>query len=171
MKNKSNIVLIGFMGCGKSTIGKELAKKIKYSFIDSDEEIEKSIGISISDFFAKYGEVKFRKLEEKVISQIAAKNNLVIATGGGVIKNFNNIFSLKSGGIIIYLKAAPMTIFKNVKNDNTRPLLNTNNKLETIKSLLNERAPLYERAADFIVNTDNKSINEIISNILDYIRG
>lgn len=170
-RNKSNIVLIGFMGCGKSTIGKELAKRLKYSFIDSDAEIENKIGMSISDFFAEYGETKFRTIEEKIISQIALDKHLVIATGGGIIKNSNNISALKDSGVIFYLKASPLTIFKNVKDDNTRPLLNTENKLETIKNLLNERNPVYERVADFVIDTDNKSIDDITSYILNHIRG
>lgn len=169
--NKSNIVLIGFMGSGKSTIGKALAQRLNYSFIDSDVLIEDRIKMPISDYFKRYGEEKFRILEEEIISQIALTSEAVIATGGGVVKNPNNISNLKNNGTIFYLKGSPEHIFENVKYDTTRPLLNTGNKLETIKSLLKERSPLYESASDMIIDIDHKSIEEIVVSILDCMRG
>lgn len=169
--NKSNIVLIGFMGSGKSTIGKALARRLNFSFIDSDELIENKIKMSISDYFKRYGEDKFRSLEEEIISQIALTSETVIATGGGVVKNPNNISNLKNNGTLFYLKGSPEHIFEHVKHDTTRPLLNTENKLETIRNLLKQRSPLYENASDIIIPIDNKSIDEIVISILDCMRG
>ncbi|KAE9637241.1 shikimate kinase [Defluviitalea raffinosedens] len=171
IKMSKNIVLIGFMGSGKSTTGKVLAQRIHYSFIDSDEFIESKIKMSISDYFIQYGEDQFRSLEEDIISQIALTSNTVIATGGGIVKNPNNILNLKSNGIIIYLKGSPEHIFERLKYDTTRPLLNTENKLETIKSLLKQRSPLYESASDIIIDIDNKSIDEVVVSILERMRG
>ncbi|NLK20913.1 MAG: shikimate kinase [Epulopiscium sp.] len=167
--NKSNIVLMGFMGCGKSTIGKLISQKIQSEFVDTDFLIEKKIGISISSFFEKYGENSFRQIEEEIISEIAQGKNQVIATGGGIIKNFNNISNLRANGIIVYLNASPSHIFQNLKGDTTRPLLNTKDKLETINALLNERKPLYERYADIIVNVNHQLIQDIVTTILRHI--
>ncbi|NLM12261.1 MAG: shikimate kinase [Epulopiscium sp.] len=169
--SKSNIVLIGFMGSGKSTIGKEIAKRLQYSFIDSDEVVENKIRMSISDYFKRYGEENFRLLEEEIISHIALTTKTVIATGGGVVKNPNNISNLKHNGTIFYLKGSPEYIYERLKYDTSRPLLNTKDKLATIRSLLRERSPLYENASDIIISIDNKSIDEIVVSILDYERG
>lgn len=170
MKNKSNIVLIGFMGCGKSTIGKILANKLDYYFYDTDILVEKEIGMPISKYFAEHGETEFRLLEERIISQVSMRSKAVIASGGGIVKNHNNILSLRNNGIIFYLKGSPNFIFDRLRYDTTRPLLNTNNKLETIKNLLKERSPLYENASDFIIDIDNQSSDDIVVSILSHIR-
>lgn len=167
MKNKSNIILIGFMGSGKTTIGLNLSKTIHYHFIDSDLEIENEIGMSISDYFIKYGENRFRALEKRIIKKLALGFRQVIATGGGIVKNHENIKCLKSSGILIYFNASPKHIYSNLKEDSTRPLLNVDDKYNKIKHLLNERKVLYEKYSDITVDVDGKTIEEITSFIIN----
>ena len=161
-----NIVLVGLMGAGKSSVGKLLAQKLNLSFVDTDELIEKKENIKISDIFSKYGEQYFRDLENKVISDLATKTSLVISTGGGSVQNINNLNALKETGFVIYLKAAPDILFERIKNDNSRPLLKTSNPLETLENLLKKRETNYSMA-DFIIDTNNKTIDGIISLIIE----
>lgn len=168
-----NIILIGFMGCGKTSIGSVLACELGYSFIDSDEKIEEISQNSINQIFELYGEIYFRQLESSIIKNISKMDNQVIATGGGIIKSQINIYELKRNGIIIYLKASPEHIYNNLKDDDSRPLLQVDNKIHTIKVLLNEREVLYEKYADITVDVSNKdieTINQIIfNNIKDVV--
>ncbi|HQD50018.1 MAG TPA: shikimate kinase [Defluviitaleaceae bacterium] len=169
MNNHLNIVLIGFMGCGKTTVGKNLSKKLSYPFVDSDLEIEKEIGMTISDYFKKYGENNFRLIEEKIIQKLASGKRKIIATGGGIVKNPGNIYHLKQNGLIIYLKASAEHIYNNLKNDFSRPLLNVEDKYTRIQSLLEERKSLYEKYSDYIVEVDGKAVDEITKSIIDYL--
>jgi len=169
VKNKiipsKNVVLIGFMGCGKSTIGKYLSKKIEFDYLDVDKFIEEKHDHTINYIFNKYGEKYFRKIESEAIHEISTNNNSVISTGGGVVKNQSNIDDLNQNGIIVYLKASVKQIIENIGDDLNRPLLQTENKHETITKLLEQRKDLYEKAAKVIVNVDGKSINEIVEEI------
>lgn len=167
--NKENIILIGFMGCGKTTIGEKLAYKLNYNFVDSDKQLQKEAGISINDIFKLYGENYFRKLENSIISSIAKLKKQVIATGGGIIKNENNIKLLKKSGIILYLKASPEHIYNNIKNDTSRPLLQCEDKLAKIKELLGERENLYQMYCDISIEVSNHSIDNIINQIIGFI--
>lgn len=167
--NKENIILIGFMGCGKTTIGEKLAYKLNYNFVDSDKQLQKEAGISINDIFKLYGENYFRKLENSIISSIAKLKKQVIATGGGIIKNENNIKLLKKSGIILYLKASPEHIYNNIKNDTSRPLLQCEDKLAKIKELLGEREKLYQMYCDISIEVSNHSIDNIINQIIGFI--
>lgn len=146
-----NIILVGFMGCGKTTIGKKLAKMFGYEFIDMDIEIEEKNGMKISDIFKEYGEGEFRKMETALCGELSQKSGCVIATGGGVIKNEENMRLLKTNGSVLYIKASPEHIYKNIKNDKTRPLLDCEDKLERIKTLMEERRPMYEGRRDIAV--------------------
>jgi shikimate kinase len=154
------------MGCGKSTLGKLLANQLKYQFVDSDEQVEKNTHMTIKELFEQYGESHFRRLEYQTICEISKKNNQVIATGGGVIKNLDNIRTLKQNGIIVYLQAPPERIYENVKNDKNRPLLDTEDKMGKIKKLLKERVDLYKEASDIIVDVNKGSIKENLEQIL-----
>ncbi len=168
---KTNIVLIGFMGSGKTTIGIRLAYKLKYLFIDTDKKIEEEMGISINEIFRIYGEQYFRNLEKTFIKKLSNSNKQVIATGGGIIKNKQNIEELKSKGIIIYLNASPEHIYNNIKDDDSRPLLQVENKMETIQSILNERKFLYEEFADIIIDISYNQVDEITQIIIDKLGG
>lgn len=146
-----NIVLVGFMGCGKTTIGKKLAVIFGYEFIDMDVEIERKNGMKISEIFKKYGEGAFREMETDLCRELSGRSGCVIATGGGVIKNEENMRLLRENGRVLYIKASPEHIYRNVKNDRSRPLLDGGDKLEKIKTLMEERRPMYEGRSDLTV--------------------
>ncbi|WP_317366859.1 shikimate kinase [uncultured Tyzzerella sp.] len=155
--NKKNVILIGFMGCGKTTVGRELAKNINFRFIDTDYMIQKEESKSIEKIFDTFGEQYFRKIEKNVCYRVSNFKNCVISTGGGIIKSEENMINLKKTGTIIYLRATPQKIYKNLKYDNKRPLLKNKDKIKIICDLLNERSYLYEKYADIIVDVDDNS--------------
>ena len=158
--NKKNIVLIGFAGCGKSTVGRNLAHLFDAEFIDSDEKIIIMKNKSITEIFELYGEEEFRKIETEAIEALSNKENAVISTGGGCVKNPENMRLLKKNGTVIYLSASPEKIFNNIASDNTRPLLKNKSayeKLVKITKMLEERVPLYEKYADIVIDTNKIS--------------
>lgn len=163
-----NIALIGMMGSGKSTIGKLLAEKLNLNFIDTDEEIVKITNSSINQIFEQQGEDSFREIETTVLKKVLNKKEQVVSTGGGIIKKEENRNLLKDI-TTIYLQAEDTTLFERVKNDNTRPLLNTKNLLNTIQTILNERKSLYEQA-NFIIDTTDKSPQEVVNEIMEKIK-
>ena len=168
---EKNIVLVGFMGCGKTTVGRRLAGKLDFEFLDTDIQIQNDIRMSVNDIFAKYGEQYFRKLERNLCKLIAVNTGLIVATGGGIIKSKSNLDSLKVSGTIVYLEASPEKIYGNIKYDTSRPLLNgVFDKLKRIEELLNERKPLYESCADITINTDNNNIEDTVEEIISLTR-
>jgi shikimate kinase len=169
LKKNSNIILIGFMGTGKTAVGKRLAGILNMDFFDSDQEIEKVTGMSISRLFKKHGEIRFRSEETLMIQKLASKRNAVIATGGGIVLNPENIELLRSTGYLICLSAKPEVIYERVKRrNNNRPLLKKGDTYETILALLEERRELYQ-CADFTVDTSNMDFEEIINKILKFL--
>ena len=159
-----NIALIGMMGSGKTSVGEILANKLNFSFIDTDSEIIKQEKITINEIFEKYGENYFRKIESEILVKILETDNQIISTGGGIIKNSKNIALLKEKSIVIYLEASSDTIFKRLKNNTERPLLNVNNMKEKIEVLLEERTSQYEQA-NITINTENKTPTQIADEI------
>lgn len=147
MAERRNLVLIGMSGCGKSTIGKLAAEKLGKTFVDTDAEIIKRIGMSIADYFATYGEDSFRQVESEVVQELSTKNNLVISTGGGVIKNPENIQWLKGNGTVIWIQRDPELL----ESGNGRPLVPDQ---EAVRRLYKERLPLYTAAAETIIEND-----------------
>lgn len=168
---KKNIVLIGFMGSGKTTFGKKLSRRMGYQFIDTDKWIESRQGKRISRIFEEEGEAFFRKLEAETVKEISQSQGLIIGTGGGIVKNDNSMELLKEGGVIVYLKATPEHIFKNVANDKTRPLLQTSDKMETIQNLMKERTPVYKRWADVTVDVTGGTVNQVCGRIIKALEG
>lgn len=158
MAERRNLVLIGMSGCGKSTLGKLAAEKLGKTFVDTDAEIIKRIGMSIADYFAAYGEDSFRKVESEVIQEISTQNNLVISTGGGVIKNPENIRWLKGNGTIIWIQRDPELL----ESGNGRPLVPDQ---EAVRRLYKERLPLYTAAAETIIENDGNE-EEALQKIL-----
>ena len=159
-----NIILTGYMGCGKTTVGKSLANKLNYNFIDTDEYIESTMKMSISEIFKKYGEQFFREYETECLIQLASKlGNCVISTGGGVPVKVCNREILKNMGRIYYLKADADTIYARVKYDKKRPLLQCDNPYEKIKSMLEQREEFYREAADEVICVDGLSVKDIVS--------
>ena len=164
MTGKRNIVLVGFMGTGKSAVAKILAARTARRLVEMDALIQRKEGMSINEIFAQKGEPYFRAREREVVQALSAKTGLVISTGGGVVLNPDNVKDFQQTGTVICLSASPETIYQRVKHRTHRPLLKTPNPLEKIKELLIARAPHYARA-DATVITDGKSIEEIAGEI------
>ena len=154
MKQK-NVILCGFMGCGKSTVGSLLAKKTGMSFVDMDSYIEKKENKTVSMIFAESGEEHFRALERQAAKELSEKSGLVIAAGGGTLVYKENVDVLKKSGRIVLLELPVETVAKRLANDTTRPLLNRPDKDEAMRELFNKRLPLYRAAADVIVDANN----------------
>ena len=163
-----NIVLIGFMGSGKTTIGKALEEKTDMVFVDTDELIEAYEGCKISEIFVDKGEAHFRRLENETLKNLlASTDNKIISTGGGIITNHANIPLLKQLGKVYYLKIKPETVVKRLEGDKTRPLLMGDDKLVKVEQLMADRKELYEMAADKTIDTDGLSVSEIVYRILE----
>ena len=168
---KTSIVLIGFMGVGKTVVGKALAEKLDKRFVELDSLIEQKAGKSIPEIFQHDGEVAFRELEIEVTKEVAGEKNLVIACGGGIVLNKINIDRLRKGAIIVYLTASPYALLKRVQGKRAkRPLLNTPDKALTIQELLTFREPFYERAADIKVNTSKLDIDSVVEQIISKVK-
>ena len=165
-----NIILCGFMGCGKSTIGKLVAKKTQREFIDLDSFIEEKQGLSIREIFETYGEDYFRNCETDAISELVNKNDVVLALGGGAVLKNKNVELLKSSGKIIFLDLTANTVFSRLKNDTSRPLLNTDDKLAEITKRLNDRLPIYTTVADKIIDANSKTKEVIATEIIDFFK-
>ncbi len=163
---KKNIILVGLMGCGKSSVGKVLAGKTGLELVDTDELIEQQENKTISEIFKINGEKYFRELEYQSAKVLSNKSSMIISTGGGIVENTENMDLLKQNGCVFYLYAPAKELYKRVKNETHRPLLKNPNPLETLSSLLERRAPSYERA-NFTVNTVNKKVSEIADEIIN----
>ncbi len=166
---KSSIALIGFMGTGKTTVGKLLAKRLDKEFVEIDELIAKRAGKSIPEIFEEDGETRFREVEIELIKEVAEMKNVVISCGGGVVLNRINIDRLKKNAVLILLTASPETILKRTSSDNERPLLNALSRLEKIKELLEFRKPFYNSSAYFTIDTTNLEIDEVVDKIINQV--
>ncbi|KUG05057.1 shikimate kinase i [hydrocarbon metagenome] len=165
-----NIVLIGFMGTGKSTVGIKLAERLKMQFIDMDREIEKLTGMSIPMLFKKHGEIRFRSEEQLMSQKLSERTNLVIATGGGVVLNKENVESLRKSGILICLDADPRVILSRVnRKKGSRPLLKKNLDIEDIEKMLNDREEYYS-LADYRIDTSLKEMDKIVQEIIQIVK-
>ncbi len=169
MKKFKNIYLIGLMGSGKTTLGKILSKKLDKHFYDSDQVIEEKLGVNVPMIFEYEGEAGFRQREKDILKELVSKQNIVLATGGGIILSESNRDLLAKNGIVIYLKSNQKDLVLRMKNDKTRPLLKNGNVELIIKKLCQEREPLYEEIADFKVVTKNKRIYEVVNEIVRII--
>ena len=165
METNKNIFLIGFMGCGKSTMARFLSRDLDVELVEMDETIEVEAGMTINEIFEKYGEKHFRDLESQLILRIAEKGGAVVSCGGGAILRQENVENMKKNGQIIYLSATPETIYTRVRNSTNRPLLNGNMNVEYISSLMEKRLPLYENAADITIYVDGKEKQEVVEEI------
>lgn len=157
-----NLVLCGFMGTGKTHLGKALAKQFFLPFVDIDEEIEKKMGMSIPGIFQEKGEAFFRDIEEALIGEYGRKERIIISVGGGALQREKNLETLKSNGFLICLLASPKAILQRLRNDQTRPLLQGENKLGRIETLLRTRFGNYLKA-DAFLDTSYKSISKCLS--------
>ena len=162
----ANIYLIGLMGVGKTTIGKQLAKALKRPFYDSDKVIEEAAGTDIPTIFSYEGEAGFRQREQKTIKELTELSDIVLATGGGAILRPENREALKNSGFVVYLHCSIDKILFRTRHDNQRPLLQTANPRQRLQSLLIEREPLYLECADFSIDSGTTSNKIIIKTIL-----
>lgn len=166
-----HIILIGFMGSGKSTMGKLIANKLGYSFVDTDHYIEKKEGRSISDIFADDGEEYFRNTETEVLKELMqSEEKKVLALGGGTPLREENRAILKEAGYVIFLKITPDEAYIRLKDDTDRPLLQVSNPKEKIAELLAFRNPIYEAAADYVLLEDNKSLDDVFYELSEIVR-
>lgn len=164
---KTNIALIGFMGTGKTAVGKLLAGKLGRKFIELDGLIEQRAGKSIPEIFEQDGEIAFRELEIAATKEVAREKGVIIACGGGLVLNKINIDRLRENSIIVYLTASPEAILKRVSAEQgQRPLLEVSNPAQTIRELLSFRKPLYQRAADITINTSKLDIQAVTEQVL-----
>ncbi len=166
MQNPRNIFLIGPMGVGKSTIGRQLAALMGMEFEDTDHEIQRRTGVDISTVFDFEGEEGFRRREKQVVDELTMRSGLVLATGGGVVLDPDNRRSLSGRGVVIYLSCSPEQQYRRTKRDRNRPLLQTEDKMSKLKNLMDEREPLYQEMADLVVSTEKRSANVVAKEIV-----
>lgn len=166
--DQRNIVLIGFMGTGKTTVGRRLAAQLGREFYDTDNEIERLVGMTVSEIFVRHGETRFRSEETLMAKKMGKVRNAVIATGGGIVLKPENIAALRENGLIICLQARPEVILERVSRKGTRPLLKRENPLQVIVEMLEERREAYQ-VADFYVDTSDLTYDEILEVIMAYL--
>lgn len=163
------ITLVGMPGGGKSTVGRHLARQLGWAFVDSDSEIEKRIGCSVREFFDREGEDAFRDIEQKVIAELTSRSQasgLVLATGGGAVLRRVNRENMRHGGTVVYLRCAPEELFRRLRHDTARPLLQVRDPLRKLRDLHRERDPLYRDAAHFIIETGRPSVPTLVNMVL-----
>ena len=160
------VTLVGLPGSGKSTVGRQLARRLQLPFYDSDRVIEERIGCSIKDFFAREGEARFRDVEELVIHDLTQRANAVISTGGGAVLRPANRKHLQGSGQVIYLKSSPEELARRLKHDTQRPLLQVGDPLARLRDLFVVRDPLYREIAHFTIETGRPSVATLVNMIV-----
>ena len=160
----ANVALIGFMGAGKTSVGRLVAENLGFEFLDTDELIQSRTGRTIADIFAKEGESAFRALEKQMVQELSAREKTVISTGGGLPTNADNLKALKSYALVVCLWASPEKIWERVRNQSHRPLLHDADPQKKIRELLAAREPFYKQA-DVLINTDLRSVREAAQQI------
>jgi shikimate kinase len=161
-----SISLVGLPGSGKTTVGRQLARRLRIPFVDSDHAIEARIGCSIREFFDREGESRFRDIEEEVLDALSADVNCVLSTGGGAVLRPNNRHHLHSRGKVIYLKSTPEELFRRLRHDVSRPLLQVADPLTRMRELFSVRDPLYRETAHFVLETGRPSVATLVNMIV-----
>jgi shikimate kinase len=164
-----NIVLTGFMGTGKTAVGRELSRLLNMKLIDVDTEIEKSRQMTINEIFKQFGELRFREIETEMIRKLSERKDVIISTGGGAVLRQENVDVLREHGIIVCLMATPETILKRTSHSSHRPLLEVEDPFGKIKELLDFRRPFYEKA-DIMIDTDGRTPRQIAEEIIDKMK-
>jgi shikimate kinase len=160
------VSLVGMPGCGKSTVGRQLARQLGRRFIDSDSEIEHQIGCSIREYFEHAGEAAFRDVEQAVIARLVQQDDLVLATGGGVVLRPANRDALHGHSTVFYLRSTPEELARRLRHDTQRPLLQGGDPLRKLRELYRERDPLYRRTAHYVVETPRPSVPALLNMVL-----
>ena len=164
-----NLILIGFMGVGKTCVGKGAAQRLGWSFIDTDTLIEEARSMTIPEIFAKHGNTSFRKTEKAVVESVARSHRCVIATGGGVVLDPENVDRLRRHGFLIHLTLSPDIIFDRIGHQSDRPLLQTDNPRETLEALFQSRESLYRACSDFTIDRNGLNVNETVEKMIEAI--
>ena len=162
----SSLVLVGLPGSGKSTVGRQLARRLGLPFSDSDHVIEQRIGGSIRSYFEREGEASFRDLEQQVLQDLAAGPACVLATGGGSVLREANRAVLKSAGAVVYLRSTPEELWRRLRHDTQRPLLQVADPQARLRQLFADRDPLYRETADFIIETGRPSVPTLVNMVV-----
>lgn len=165
MKRLNNIFLVGPMGAGKSTIGRQLADALSFQFEDSDHEIQRRTGVDIPTIFEYEGEEGFRKREEQVIADLTEQDGIVLATGGGAVLRETNRQRLTARGVVIYLHCSPEQQFARTNRDRNRPLIQTADPLQSLRDIMEIREPLYRQVADLVVSTEKRGTVAVVKEI------
>lgn len=171
MKPAGSLILVGMMGAGKTTVGRALARRLKRSFHDADEEIERRCGVRIPVIFEIEGEAGFRARESQVIAELCALDNAVLATGGGAVLAEENRRRIAERGTVVYLHARPSHLWQRVRHDRNRPLLATAEPLRKLEELYAERDPLYRELADLVIDTGKQSVQTLAKDLLVRLEG
>jgi shikimate kinase len=166
VKSTSNIFLVGMMGAGKTTVGRQLAQRLGKSFVDTDQDIEQRTGVAVKVIFEIEGEAGFRKRESEALDRLTAMTDLVLATGGGAVLDAGNRQWLSERGFVIYLHAQPRDLWMRTRNDKTRPLLQTEDPRARIQALYDFRDPLYRQVADLVVDTGRQGVGVLLNNLI-----
>lgn len=166
---RGNLFLVGMPGCGKSTLGRVLARSLGKTFVDADHELEERLGVSISTIFEIEGEEIFRNREEETLARLAQRVDIVLATGGGVVLRAANRARLKSGGTVLYLHANPETTWERTRHSKNRPLLQTADPLGRARQLYEQRDALYRETADLIINSDLQKSAQVLAFLRDQL--
>lgn len=166
MKNTNNIFLVGLMGAGKTTVARILARRLDRAFFDTDHEIERRTGVKVPVIFDIEGEAGFRLRETQALVELAAQDNVVLATGGGIVLSAENRALLKERGLVVYLRAQPRDLWYRTRHDKNRPLLQTADPLGRLQELYELRDPLYTEVADIIVDTGRPNVGPLVTQLL-----
>lgn len=167
--NMGNIILIGMMGSGKTTVGKLLAKQLDKEFVDSDEEIQRRTGVTIPHIFDVEGEAGFRARETAALEELMHRKNIVLATGGGAPLSEQNRSMLMRGGIVVYLKSNVHDLWHRTRHDHNRPLLQTPDPRATLQTLYEQRDPIYSSIADIVIHTGKQNVQILLSRLQQMI--
>ena len=157
---------MGLPGSGKTTVGRQLARRLRLCFVDSDHAIEERLGCSIREFFEREGESKFRDIEEDVIETLTLEPNSIVSTGGGVILREMNRKHLRDRSHVIYLKSTPEELFRRLRHDSNRPLLQVADPMSRLRDLFEQRDPLYREVSHFILETGRPSVSTLVNMIV-----
>jgi shikimate kinase len=165
-----NIYLVGLMGAGKTSVGRLLARRLGKSFYDCDHEIERATGVKVAVIFEIEGEAGFRARESRMLADLVRCKEAVLATGGGAVLSSENRALLSANGIVVYLRAMPLDLWKRTRHDKHRPLLKTADPLARLEQLFEERDPLYRNAADIVIETGSQNLGSLTHRLEDQLR-
>ena len=163
---ESMIVLVGMPGCGKSTVGRSLARRLQMPLADSDHVIEQRLGSTIRSYFERHGEAAFRDVEETVLNELTSGEPLVLSTGGGAVLRPANRERLSARGTVVYLRATPEQLYRRLRNDTKRPLLQVADPLKRLRDMFDERDPLYRACAHMVIDTHSAGLSTLVSRVL-----